>query len=555
VHPSQVRKLSRIAETARVFRTVFANRDLRRLELAFVGFSMAEWGTWVAILVFAYDHGGATEAGVVALIQLIPAAIVAPFASSLGDRHPRAKVLLVTYAIQTAAMTATGAAILVGTPPPLTYALAAAAATSITLTRPAQGALLPSLSRTPEELTAANVTAGSIENFALLTGPAVAGLLLGASGAGSVFLVMGGGLFVSTLLVTGLREVGRPPARPAAGLMELVTHSLGGFRSLAVQPKSRLVVGFMAARSILVGSLDVLTVVMAIALLGLGRPGAGYLTSAVGAGGMIGGFAALAMVGRRRLSPFFTGGIILWGLPLAAIALFPRVAPAFTLLVIAGSGLSLTEVAGRTLLQRIVPDDVLSRVFGVLEAFNMAALAVGSIAAPGLVAWLGIRGALIATGASLPIVVALAWPRLTRIDATAEVPTRQIELLRGIRMFSPLPVPTLERLASNLIPLSVPSGTHVIREGETGDRFYILSSGTVDVVHEGRFVRTLEPGDHFGEVALLRDVPRTATVTARSQVELFALERSVFMEGVTGNPMAARLADQIARERLPSAEA
>jgi MFS family permease len=540
--------LGSLAEAVRAFRAVFGNPDIRRVELAFVGFNAAEMATWIAILVFAFEAGGAAAAGAIGVIQLIPATIFAPVASLLGDRYRRERVLLAGYLIQALTMGATAVALLAGAPVPVIYALAAAAATSVTLTRPAQGSLLPSLARNPEELTAANAAAGWIESLSRFGGPAAAGVLLALSGPGAVFAAMAGLLLVSALLTTRIGVSTAPPARTGegSGLGDL----LGGFRALVRERQPRLVVLLMGACFVVEGALDVLLVVLAFQMLDIGSGGVGFLNAALGVGGVAGAALTTLLVARRRLTPPFVAGATSWGVALAAVGFFPSrlLAPVFV--GVAGAGRPLIDVAGRTLLQRVVPDSVLSRVFGVLEGLYMAGLALGLIITPILFALLGQRATFVVAGAFLPVVFLLAWRRLAGIDASVTVPEARLALLRSLPIFAPLPAPSLERVASRLIPTQAPSGTEIVRQGDQGDRFYVIESGEVTVSKNGREVATLEHGDFFGEIALLREIPRTATVTARTETLLYALERDDFLEAVTGHPQSAEAADAVTRARL-----
>ena len=540
--------LGSLAEAVRAFRAVFGNPDIRRVELAFVGFNAAEMATWIAILVFAFEAGGAAAAGAIGVIQLIPATIFAPVASLLGDRYRRERVLLAGYLIQALTMGATAVALLAGAPVPVIYALAAAAATSVTLTRPAQGSLLPSLARNPEELTAANAAAGWIESLSRFGGPAAAGVLLALSGPGAVFAAMAGVLLVSALLTTRIGASSAPPARTGegSGLGDL----LGGFRALVRERQPRLVVLLMGACFVVEGALDVLLVVLAFQMLDIGSGGVGFLNAALGVGGVAGAALTTLLVARRRLTPPFVAGATSWGVALAAVGFFPSrlLAPVFV--GVAGAGRPLIDVAGRTLLQRVVPDSVLSRVFGVLEGLYMAGLALGLIITPILFALLGQRATFVVAGAFLPVVFLLAWRRLAGIDASVAVPKARLALLRSLPIFAPLPAPSLERVASRLIPTQAPSGTEIVRQGDQGDRFYVIESGEVTVSKNGREVATLEHGDFFGEIALLREIPRTATVTARTETLLYALDRDDFLEAVTGHPQSAEAADAVTRARL-----
>ena len=304
------------------------------------------------------------------------------------------------------------------------------------------------------------------------------------------------------------------------------------------------------AQTLVAGALNVLIVVSALELLDLGKSGIGFLNSAVGVGALLGGIAALALLARARLASDFAIGLLLWGIPILLIGVFPQAPVAIVLLGIVGVGSTLVDVAGLTLLQRAVPDEVLTRVLGVVQSVFVATLGLGAIIAPVLISAFGVRGALIATGALLPALAAIFWRRLVALDEAAPAPIQELELLREIPLFRPLPSPVLDQLASSLVPLKALPGEDVVREGEPGDRFYVIRSGEVDVSSAERSVATLGPGGYFGEIALLRDVPRTATVTAKTDVELYALERDEFLSAVTGHAASAEAADAVVATRL-----
>src|SRR5205085_5134400 len=225
------------------------------------------------------------------------------------------------------------------------------------------------------------------------------------------------------------------------------------------------------------------------------------------------------------------------------------------LLAVVGIGNTIVDVSGMTLLQRSAPEDVLARVFGVLESLLLLTVGLGALVAPVLLHWLGTRGALIVAGSLLPLVVIPAWPRLNAIDRAAEVPVERLALLRANQIFAPLPAPTLERLAEALDEVGIAPGEEVVRQGEPGDRFYLVKNGTLDVYVDGRKVQSLGPGDSFGEIALLRDVPRTATVRAQSDAELYALERRDFLGAVTGFAPSLSAAEAVIGMRLGPARA
>ncbi len=536
------------SESAQAVRTAAANPNIRRLELAWMCSISGLWTYTIALSVFAYEEGGATAVGLVGAIRLFPAAIAAPFAAGLGDRFPRERVLLVAGVLRTLLMVAAALAVFSDVPPLAVYCLAGVENLVGTVFRPLQGALLPVLSSSPEELTAANLGFATIESVATFAGPAFGGLLLATTSTGTVFAATAGIYACATLLVARIRAPRRQVPREEK--TSAAAEALAGFRTIADDANLRLIIGLYGAQTLVAGALNVLIVVTSLQLLGFGKAGVGFLTAAVGVGGLIGAVVALALVGRQRLATDFGLGLVLWGLPIALIGIFPEPAIAFVLLGLVGIGVTVVDVAAVTLLQRVVPDEVLARVFGVLQTVFVATIGFGAIAAPLLVSWIGARGALIATGALLPTLSVLLWTRLRALDGVGMVPRDALDLLRGLPLFRPLPGPILEELASKLLVVSSSPGEQVIREGDAGDRFYVIGSGEVDVSAEGRPMATLGPGDYFGEIALLRDLPRTATVRAKSEARLYALERDEFLSAVTGHPESAEAADAVVASRL-----
>jgi len=550
--------MSDAASRVEVFREVVRNRDLRRLELAFAGFNAAEWSTWIAILVYAYTVGGPSMVGLLSIVMLVPSALIAPIAAQLGDRLPRRRVMVIGYGLQAATMLATGVALLLHLAAIPIYVLATLAAMSVTLTRPAQGALLPELARNASELVAANAVSGTIENLSIFVGPALTGVLLRVGSPGVVWTLMGAIMLVSTLLVAGIRHT-RAPTLPsprrggglrAGGDGGLLGTSVAGVRALGRLKGPRLIISLMFLLSVELGALDVLLVVLAVKQLGIGTAGFGFLNAAIGGGGIIGLVITARLVGRQHLSRPFLAGIAVWSLALALVGVVPAIIPALAFLGLAGAGRNVMDVAGRTLLQRTVPDQVLSRVFGVLEGLYNISIGIGAVLASLVILALGLRGTFIAAGVVLAALAGLCLRPLSAIDRTAPQPGHALERARAVALFAPLDGVVLERLAAAFLALTLPAGTVIIREGTPGERFYLIDHGEVSVLKNGAEVARLGPGDYFGEISLLKQVPTTATVVAHTDVELLALDPDIFVDAITGSARARRVVEDVMTQRL-----
>jgi hypothetical protein len=557
----------RAQAVAAVFRAAFQNPVLRRAGFAYALFGAAEFGVWITLLVFAYGHGGSTASMVMVLVQLIPCVVFGPFFGALADRHPPARVLRVGYALQMTSMAAVAVAIGGGAPAILVFLLAPVASLSLTVTRPPQAALLPGIVRTPEELTAANVISGWTDGAASLVGPAVAGVLLSWRGAGlavGAMAVMCGG---SLLLIAGVHGPtgtlssdrspqgtdGETEEGPAAespvrrgGAFASIRAAAGANVAVATRhPQIRVLLILHTFYFVLIGSLDLLCVVLAERFLSTGAGGAGFLNAALGGGALLAGFVTAFLVGRRHLAHTLTISLAVAVTALAVIDAIPRVTPVFLLIGTVGLAGAVFDVTSRTLLQRSAPSDAIAGSFSILEALMDLGLALGAILVRVALAVGGIRAALIAPAVVTLLLMAALWPRLKKIDATAVVPQVEIKLLRSIPLFAALPAPSIEGIARELDRLAVPEGTVVITEGDRGDCYYAVADGELIVTRRGRTLQTVTRGDGFGEIALIRDVPRAASVTAATDALLYVLDKEPFVQTVTGHAPTASTAGSI----------
>ena len=546
-------KQGRLRSTLSVFATAFHNRSLLFLQLAWLAYNSAEWGIWLTLMVWAYVWHGASGDSLIVVVQLVPCIVISPYLGAMADRMRAGRVLFLGLLVAGLTMAGTAALIVTHAPTIWIFILAPFMNVALSAPRPALAALLPSVVRTPIELTAANVVSSWTESISVLLAPVVTGVLLGVGSTGLAAAVLAGVTLFGAVCVVGIP--GPPPLTERGEGVSLTAEVREGLRAVWHAPGARTLVGVIGSQYITVGALDVLYVVLAITTLGIGESGAGYLNSAYGLGGLIGAAVTAGLVARRRLAPAMSAGLVTTALALGALGLFPTVAGAFILLSVVGLSRTVFDVTGRILLQRAAPPDVIGQVFALVESLMDAGLALGAILVPALVAISGAPAALVGTGLLILAILAVSWRRLHRIDDEADVPQVQIRLLREIPLFAPLPAPELEGLARALVPVAAPAGTVVMREGEEGDCFYAIESGEVRVTKGDHEVATLGRGDGFGEIALIHEVPRTATVTALTDTQLYSLEKEPFVLALTGHAPAARAADDLIGRRLAELEA
>ena len=548
---------SRIAITS-----VLRNRSLRRLNLALVGSVIGDWAFSVAISVYAYNNGGATALGIISVVRYLVMAVLAPLLATLADRFDRRLVMFGADAVRVVLVFASAAIVEFDGPELPVYALSVLTGIAGMVFRPAQAAILPSLAQDPSELTAANVVSSTINSIGFFVGPAVGGLLLAVADIGAVFAFNALTFVWSAIMVLGVRPVTRSadgtetpdtPETPDGNAEESGSSAAAGgmfagvgdgYRVILGNRHLRLIVALYVAQTVVAGCSAVYEVAIALDLLGLEDSGVGVLNAALGVGGLIGGAVALVLSQRGRLSRDFGIGVVLWAAPLLLIVAVPSLPSALLAMMLIGLGNSLVDVNAETIVQRLVPDEVLGRVFGALDSAAIGGMALGAGIMPLLIVTVGLSTGLFIVAVSVTALVLVSVRGLQRVDRIALAPDG-LETLRAVPMLSVLPDHAIERLARMSVRMTLPAGHMVFEQGDEGDRFYVIESGEVEVSKVGEPVARLGAMGSFGEIALLRDVPRTASVLTLTEVVVRALDRRHFLAAVTGHADASEQAELV----------
>lgn len=518
-------------------------------------FSITDQGCWLAILLFAFNRGGVGEVGWVAGLLLVPAAVLAPLVAVASDFFARHVVLSVGYGLVAVTAVGIGLAMVNGAPVQLVYGLAVVFSILLTFGGPTIAAIIPTAAATADELTAANTATGMVETAGRLVGPLLAGAILTVSTPGAVMIWIGG-----LMAVGALSTVGHAPSTRAFGgrhaddpdPLSAIVELTAGLRLLARDPQVRTLTGAIATTSWVAGALDVGAATIAIDVLRRDDAAVSVLLIGFGAGGLLGSAISFALVGRQRLAGALAAAVVVMCATFAVIGWSEHLATATLLLVLVGAGVTMTSVAGRTMLQGLTPDDTLARLFGVLEALESIGLALGGIALSVLAVQTSVPAAFAIVGGAGIVGLVVMWPRLASIDrARRAVDPELLRIARTTAIFSPLPPYAIEQVMQEMVPERLDGGDVLMRRGDDGDRMCLLARGDVEVDTGAGTLTRHGPGVVLGEIALLRDVPRTATVTAgEGGVTVYWMDADAFLDAVNRVPRSRARAEAEASRRL-----
>jgi predicted MFS family arabinose efflux permease len=525
---------------------------MRRLAVSTGLTSMGKWGFAITVSVYAFDHGGAKTVGLVALAQALPAMALAPFLALVWERRARRDILLAANLARAGVLVGAALAAASGEPPVVVFALAVVYSVVSTTNQPARAALLISLAQTPRQLSAGNALLGIADTAGFVAGSGLGGLMLAAASPQAVTGACSAAYLVAVGVIAGIPADARRRRSRGQGPLTAI---LGAARALGGDGGLRAAFGLIGALALSSGLTNVLVVVVAIDRLDIGPAGVGELNTAFGLGGILAGPMMLALL--RRSVPTLGGpiGALLAGVPLIALAAATQHAVAIAAWAVVGLGAALTRSTALTLSLRLASDRMLAGILGLLEMVIIAGTGIGAVLAPLVLHLLGAGGALVVTGALLPVVAASVWLPLRRRELDGRVATADFRLLRADPIFAPLSIATIEALAAQLGRRHASAGETIIAQGEHGDAYFLVERGAVEVLVDGEARRRLGPGGSFGEIALLRDLPRTATVRALEPTELRVVGRERFLLAVTGEPESHDMARDVADRLLAGAPA
>lgn len=507
---------------------LLGNARLARLLSAFAALTLSEWTAVTALSIYAYRVDGALGVGLVGF-RFVPGALSSALLAPIVDH--RGGILTRIAVARMVLIAAAAGAVAGGLDLALVIVLMALDATIAAPYRPAQSRLLPTLARTPRELTAAAAGISMAKTLGQALGAVAGGLAVAvvapsAAIAGAAVLMA-----LAAMLSTGLNA-----STTAGGNLALLRAGIDAIPHVFRHREAAPLVLASGLRTLTRGLWTALLVVVALRMLRLGPSGVGLLSGAVGVGALAGLPLAGSMIGRSRLGKPCALSFIGVGVTVSLVGAAGVTTVIAVLAACWGASMAVSDSTSLSLLTRLLDSSTLTRTVGVMESLKLGAEGVGALVAPALVGLFGIRPALVLAGLPLPLLVVFAVPRMRRADDVAVDRGRLVSLLHGVSVFRALDMASLETLAASRETVLVPAGDAVLREGEPGDRFFVIEAGEAEVVVQGFPIGRVGAGEGFGERALLRNAVRTATVRALTPLALLAFDRAAFLYAVTGRP-------------------
>lgn len=528
------------ASRYRALRSAVTDPSIGRPILALGWFAAAEFGTYVATGLYAFAVGGTPYVAVMFVTQLVASAVLVPFLMKFAADVPRASALVISYVAQAVTWLSVGLSMILIAPFWAVIVATAIAATMTGTGRPMHDSLVPERVDGVASLTAANVAASLLQNVGAFLGPGLLAVLLvvGVS-PGLSIVVFSVGLGVSALFVSGTPRVPRPA--------HIASHEAddAGRKVLGV-PGMTPALTAVFVRDFAYGALDVLVIALVIDELGLGQAAVGMFNAALGVGAVLGSVGAAALVGRPRMAGPILVGLAVGGIALAGLGAAPR----FTVPIAAvGLGFAFANVATKTLVQRLVPLRHLGVAFGAVESVSLWGLGAGAALAPLLTSTIGtVPGFMVLGVAVAGLSIVIARP-LDRAERLTEVPQQIVAFLRRVDSIAPLDPPILEAIARSAAPKTYRAGEMIARAGDQAHGMWIISDGEVEVVSGSQVVATLGGRDVFGEIGLLTDAPRIASVRAVGETATLYIERTPFLEAISTDPAVRAGFEELAHRR------
>jgi CRP-like cAMP-binding protein len=525
------------------------NTKLRRLVAGRLLAGLAEWMWYTVTTVYAFTLAGVGAVGAIGVAAFLPAALLSPALGYVIDRYAHERVVTSAFALRFLAVAVAAVSAAFFPSVPVLVAVAAVEGVAAMFVRPTTAALLPSITQRTGDLIRAHAALGTTDKVGILVGPVTGGLMLACTTPATAFTVAAVLSLGSVAAVMTVRVDAADLLRGATGggLQQALGETARGLRTVA-GPNVRSITLLITLAALIGAASEVFVVPLAMGLLHWGKAGPGVLTAFIAGGGLLGGLA-LGAIGKRRLGPWFVVAGATVGIALTLMAVAPENVVVLAACVAFGAGSALVVMAGQVQIQSLLPLSAGGRVLAIVEGLGQFAMAGGAWITTRIIQEWSLRTSLLAL-AVLTVSGALGVARsLLRTDARVAATRERAGSLDRIALFAPLSNVLRERIATQLQTEEIAAGDVVIYQGEYGDSFYIVESGTLDVSVDGRHVRSLGPDDFFGGLALMRDTVRTATVRATSDCRLWVLPRRAFLTILIGVDSTARTINSAATER------